>query len=409
MSGFDHRITVEAMLDLEHPRKLAAADWARQALAGDADGFDRARWRRAAGFGVQALTIPAAYGGAEASGVEAMLTFEGLGLGCGDNGSVFALASQVFPSQMSIARFGSDAQRERWLPGLCDGSLVSSFAMSETGAGSDTGAIATTATLLDDGSYRLDGEKAWVTLGPVCDVVIVFATTQPGSGWWGLTAFLVDADAEGVVFGEVEPKMGMRSCPFGRLRLDGCIVNADQILGGVGAGGSLFSAAVEAERAFLYAAQLGSMERVLDRTIQRARSREQFGQPIGGFQAIAHRVVEMKLRHESSRLLLYAAAAKYDRGEPVAMAAALAKLQTSEMAVQSALDAMRIHGAEGYTDACGIEVELRDAVGGLAYSGTSEIQRNIVARLLKIDRPLRRTANTNTSPPPHDHDMTTTT
>ncbi len=390
MGSFDHHNTVEAMLDLEHPRKVAAAAWARDTLTDDVDGFDRDRWRRAAAFGVQALTIPAEYGGVEASGVEAMLTFEGLGLGCDDNGSVFALASQVFPSQMSIARFGSDTQRERWLPGLCDGSVVSSFAMSEPAAGSDTGAIGTTATLLDDGSYRLDGEKAWVTLGPVCDVVIVFATTEPGSGWWGLTPFLVDADADGVVFGEVESKMGMRSCPFGRMRLDGCVVHADQILGGVGAGGSVFNAAVEAERAFLYAAQLGSMERVLERTIHRARSREQFGQPIGGFQAISHRIVEMKLRHESSRLLLYAAAAKHDRGEPVAMATALAKLQTSEMAVQSALDAMRIHGAEGYTDACGIEIELRDAIGGLAYSGTSEIQRNIVARLMKIDRPLRR-------------------
>lgn len=378
------------MLDSEHPRKTAAATWAREFLTDQAEGFDRAQWRRAAGFGVQALTIPTTYGGADASGVEAMLTFEGLGLGCVDNGLVFALASQVFPSQMSISRFGSDAQRQRWLPGMCDGSIVSSFAMSEPEAGSDTAAISTTATLLEDGSYRLDGEKAWVTLGPVCDVVIVFATTEPGAGWWGLTAFIVDAEADGVVRGEIEPKMGMRSCPFGRMRFDGCIVGDDQLLGSVGAGAAVFGAAVEAERAFLYAAQLGSMERVLDRTIQRARSREQFGQPIGGFQAVSHRIVEMKLRHEASRLLLYAAAAKHDRGEPVAMAAALAKLQTSEMAVQSALDAVRVHGAEGYTDACGLEGELRDAVGGLAYSGTSEIQRNIVARLLKIDRPLRR-------------------
>ncbi len=392
MGSFDHHITVEAMLDLEHPRKMDAAAWARDVLTEGVEGFDRTRWQRAAEYGVQALTIPAAYGGADVSGVEAMLTFEGIGLGCDDNGSVFALASQVFPSQMSIARFGSDEQRQRWLPGLCDGSVVSSFAMSEPGAGSDTGAITTTATPLDDGSYRLDGEKSWVTLGPVCDVVIVFATTDPGSGWWGLTAFLVDARADGVDRGAIEPKMGMRSCPFGRMRFDGCIVPADQILGGVGAGGSVFSVAVEAERAFLYAAQLGSMERVLDRTIHRARSREQFGQPIGGFQAVSHRIVEMKLRHEASRLMLYAAAARHDRGEPVAMAAALAKLQTSEMAVQSALDAMRIHGAEGYTDACGIEIELRDAVGGLAYSGTSEIQRNIVARLLKVDRPVRRPA-----------------
>ncbi len=318
-----------------------------------------------------------------------MLEFEGLGLGCEDNGTVFALASQVFPGQMSIARFGSPEQRQRWLPPLCDGSAISAFAMSEPQAGSDTAAIATTATALDDGSFRLDGEKSWVTLGPVSDVAIVFASTDPGSGWWGLTAFLVQAGTPGFERGDVEAKLGLRSCPFGRFRFDGCVVGADQVLGGIGAGGAVFSAAVEAERAFLYAAQLGAMERVLDRTIERARSREQFGQPIGGFQAVSHRIVEMKLRHEASRLLLYTAAARHDRGESVAMPAALAKLQTSESAVESALDALRIHGADGYTDACGIEAELRDAIGGLAYSGTSEIQRNIVVKLLKIDRPVR--------------------
>ncbi|MFW2332725.1 acyl-CoA dehydrogenase family protein [Ilumatobacter sp.] len=388
MSSFDSDTTIEAMLDLRHPRKMDAATWAHE-LDDHVDGFDRERWRRAAARGVQALTVPKEFGGDAVSGVEAMLTFEGLGLGCSDNGSVFALASQVFPGQMSIARFGSPEQQERWLPGLGDGSLVSAFAMSEPDAGSDTSAITTTATELDDGTFRLDGEKSWVTLGPVCDIVIVFATTDPEGGWWGLTAFVVEAGTPGFDRGEVEAKLGLRSCPFGRLRFDGCVVGPEHVLGGVGAGGSVFSAAVEAERAFLYAAQLGAMERVLDRTIERARGREQFGRPIGGFQAVSHRIVEMKLRHEASRLLLYSAAARHDRGESVALPAALAKLQTSENAVQSALDAVRIHGAEGYTEACGIEAELRDAIGGLAYSGTSEIQRNIVARLLKVDRPVR--------------------
>ncbi len=387
-SKFDHDFTLDAMLDLDHPRKIAAANWARDVLTDGVEGFDRERWQRAAEFGVQGLTLPVEYGGTDVSGVEAMLTFEGIGLGCDDNGAVFALASQVFPGQMSIARFANDEQRRRWLPGLRDGSTIAAFAMSEPHAGSDTSAITTIATPLGDGSYRLDGEKAWVTLGPVCDLLVVFATTDPSAGRWGLTAFVVDAASPGVQRGAAEPKMGMRSCPFGSIRLDNCVVGADDVLGAPGAGGGIFTAAVEIERAFLYAAQLGSTERVLQRSIDRARSREQFGQPIGAFQAVSHRIVEMKLRHEAARLMLYSAAARFDRGDSVTMAAALAKLMASETAVSSALDGIRVHGAEGYTDACGMEAELRDAIAGLAYSGTSEIQRNIVARLLRIDRPV---------------------
>jgi alkylation response protein AidB-like acyl-CoA dehydrogenase len=260
--------------------------------------------------------------------------------------------------------------------------------MSEPAAGSDTASISTTAERRGENHFLLTGEKSWITLAPVCDVAIVFATVDPALGHWGLTAFLVPTDHPGVTRGPVEAKLGMTSCPFGGLRFDGCELGPDHLLGSVGAGGGIFTAAVEAERAFLYAAQLGSMERVLQRTIHRARRREQFGRPIGSFQAVSHRIAEMKLRHEAARLLVYKAAALFDRGDSVTMAAALAKLQTSELAVQSALDAVRIHGAEGYTVAGGVEASLRDAVGGLAYSGTSEIQRNIIARLLGVERPV---------------------
>ena len=383
---FDAAATADAMLDLAHPRKMAAAAWAAAELRDGVDGFDRDRWRRAAAYGVQRLTIPREHGGDAVSAVDAMLTFEGIGLGCDDNGTNFALASQVFPAQMTLARFGSVPQLERWMPGLLDGSTVASFAMSEPGAGSDTAAVTSTADLQDDGSFRLDGVKSWVTLGPVCDVVIVFASTDPAAGRWGLTAFVVDADQPGVVRSPAQEKMGLRNCPFGQIRFDRCVVGPDRVLGTAGAGGSIFNAAVEIERAFLYASQLGAAERVLERTIRRARSRTQFGRPIGAFQAVAHRIVDMKLRHEASRLLLYSAAARFDRGEAVTMAASLAKLQAAESAVATGLDAIRLHGAEGYTEECGIEVELRDAVGGLSYSGTSEIQRNIVASLLRLDR-----------------------
>jgi alkylation response protein AidB-like acyl-CoA dehydrogenase len=387
--GTEERTQVEAMLDLDHPLKREAADWAKTNLAGVV-GFDRDAWRAAADWGVQGTLVPTSLGGRARGAVESLLVFEGLGLGCRDNGFVFALASQVFATQRALQQAGSPTQLDRWLRPLVRGDAIGAFAMSETGAGSDPAAISTTATPLADGRYRLEGTKRWVSLGPLCDVVVVFATTDPAKGRWGITAFVVDATATGVHRGPVEPKMGLAACPFGALELDGCVVGSDAVLGAPGAGASIFADAVESERAFLYAAQLGAMERVLAASIDRARHRQQFGVPIGSFQAVSHRVAEMKLRHESARLLVYKAAALADRGRPVAMAAALAKLQASEMAVVSAIDAIRIHGAEGYTEAAGIEVELRDAIGGLAYSGTSDIQRGIVARLLGLDRPARR-------------------
>jgi alkylation response protein AidB-like acyl-CoA dehydrogenase len=382
----DAALALDAMLDLTHPRKLAAADWARQHAGTRRGEFDRQRWQQAAQFGVLGLRTPVEFGGVEVSTVETLLSFEGLGLGSADPGFVFSLASQVFAMQTALIEAGSPEQKRQWLPPLCRGEAIGSFAMSEPEAGSDVAAITTTAQRLADGRMRLDGVKAWVTLAPVADVVIVFATTDPTRGRWGITAFLVPIETPGLHVGPIEAKSGLHSCPFSRIVFDGCVVDTTAVLGAIGAGAAIFASAVEAERAFLYAAQLGAMERILERCIDRARRRTQFGQAIGSFQAVSHRIATMKLRHEAARLLVYKAAALNDLGASVTMAAALAKLQTSESAVESALDAVHIHGAEGYAESAGIELELRDALGGLVYSGTSDIQRNIVARLLGVGR-----------------------
>ncbi len=383
-------LALDAMLDLRHPIKMAAAEFAAESLTDSGvEGFDAGRWAMAAEFGVQGSMIPAEYGGFGRTAVEAALIFEGLGLGTADNGFVFALASQTFAIQRALITAGSERQKRRWLPSLASGTAIGCFAMSEPDAGSDTGAISTIAEPQADGHYLINGTKAWATLSPVADVIIVFATTDPSKGHWGIAGFILESSRVGIEIGATQRKMGMNSCPFAEVRFTDCVAGPDDLLGSLGAGGSIFSSAVEAERAFLYAAQMGSMERILNLSIERARRRHAYGRPIGSFQAISHKVAEMKLRHESARLLIYKAAELYDRGESMTMAGALAKLQTSEMAVQSALDSMRIHGAEGYTTAGPVEAELRDAIGGLAYSGTSEIARNLVARLLHVDRPYR--------------------
>lgn len=387
-------LSLAAMLEIDHPRKMAAATWAARELAPLGPGLDRDRWRRCAEFGIQRLSVPAEDGGSGSSMVESLLTFEGLGLGCGDNGFVFALSSQVFAMQSALRSAATPAQLERWLPPLLAGDAFGAFAMSEIDAGSDSSAIATTAVRrgeVDDpeARYVLNGTKSWITLGPVADTAVVFATTDPAKGRWGITAFVVDTAASGITTSPAIEKMGLESSPLGSISFDDCELSAKQRLGPEGAGAGVFTKAVEGERAFLFAAQLGASERVLNRSIERARTRKQFGSIIGSNQAVSHRIADMKLAHEMARLLVYKTAALHDLGRSVSMASALAKLQTSEMAVSTALDAVVLHGAEGYTTELGVERELRDAIGGLAYSGTSDIQRMVIARLLRVDAPIR--------------------
>jgi alkylation response protein AidB-like acyl-CoA dehydrogenase len=378
---------LDALLDGDHPRMTAAAAWAREHLAGA--GVDRTTWTRCGSAGLFGLLVPEPDGGCGCTATEALLTFEGLGYGCEDAGLVFALASQVFAFGPAFHGGADAVQRARHLPGILAGTTFGSFAMSEPDAGSDSSAIATTATRVDDG-YRLDGVKTWVTLGPVADLAIVFATTDPAKGRWGITAFLVETDRPGVRASAPIEKFGLASSPFGLLELDGCIVPVENRLGPEGAGATLFSSAVEAERAYLYAAQVGATRRLLEQCIQRARTRRQFGQPIGVNQAVSHPLADLAIQLELSRLLIYKAGALADTDRSVTLTAAMAKVQVSETAIQAALRAFQLFGAEGYTTAAGLHTYLRDAVGGMAYSGTSDIQRNIIVRLLGADRPARR-------------------
>jgi hypothetical protein len=377
---------LDALLDPDHPRKVAASQWAAEHLGG---GAGRDTWQACGAAGLFGVMVPAEHGGLGRTAVEALLSFEGLGHGCSDAGLVFALASQVFAFGSCFMAGASADQRARYLPGILAGDLVGAFAMTEPEVGSDTAAITTTSTRVE-GGYVLAGTKTWVTLGPLCDLAIVFATVAPERGRWGITAFLVERDTPGFERSGPIEKMGLRSSPFGRIELRGCQVPEANRLGPEGAGAQLFASAVQAERAYLYAAQVGATQRLLERCIGRAQEREQFGVPIGNHQAVSHPLVDVAIRLETARLLILKTAALADDGRSVAAAAAMAKIEVSQTAVAAAVQALHLFGAEGYTVDAGIEVYLRDAVGGLAYSGTSDIQRNMLARLLHIERHPRR-------------------
>lgn len=352
-------------------------------VARDADqSFDPALWSRCAEAGILGSYVPDEYGGRGRDVTTTVAVMEALGYGCADNGLTLALNGQMWAVQEPIQQFGSEAQKERYLPLLTSGGY-GAHAMSEPGSGSDTFALATTAEKTTDG-YVLNGKKSYIGLAPVCDVALVFASTDLSVGRWGITAFLVDGETVGVTRSPNQPKMGLRTGPFGELAFEDCFVPTTARLGPEGAGASIFTKSMDWERSFIFASHVGSMARQLDESVEYARSRHQFGQPVGKFQSVSNRIADMRLRLETSRLLLYKAAWLIDTGQPAQLNSTLANLHLAESFVASSTDAIRIHGAKGYLSEYGIERDLRDALGGVIYSGTSDIQRQVIARLLGL-------------------------
>ena len=369
--------------------KQAATTFAREELNADVveremrGEFSRENWLKCAKFGVQGLPFAEKYGGGEADILTTLLTMEGLGLGCKDSGLIFSLNAQMWSVQMPIATFGTDEQKDRYLPALCAGTVIGAHGMSEPDSGSDAYSLRTRADVVP-GGYVLNGVKTLVTNAPVADLAVVFATVDRSKKMWGVTGFVVDVGTPGFSLGSHFAKMGLRTSPIGELVFTDCFVPESCRLGPVGAGASIFADSMEWERSCILAAQIGAMERQLGAAVEYARDRKQFGQRIGKFQSVANRIVDMKVRLETGRLLLYNVAWKRSRGKSAVMEAAIAKLYLSEIFVQSSLDAIRTHGGYGYTTECGVERDLRDAVGGTLYSGTSDIQRNIIARFLGL-------------------------
>jgi alkylation response protein AidB-like acyl-CoA dehydrogenase len=363
----------------------AISRFARSELTGIArsvDEFTKA-WRKCADMGVQGLMVDTQYGGLGADYLTTVAALEALGKVCEDNGFLFSLNAHMWACQYPIQRFGSQEQKERYLPRLCDGSLIGAHAMSEPGSGSDAFSLITTATETED-VYTLRGSKTFVTNAPIADVFVVFARTPGSDGFGGVSAFIVDRATPGLEIGSASEKLGLESSYMAEVFLDDCDIPRAQLLGRAGRGAGVFIEAMERERAMILASAVGSMERTFENSIAYARERRQFGQPISRFQAVSHRLADMKTRLESSRLLLYRLAWLLDQGEPVGLESAMVKLDLSESYVATAFDALQIHGGYGYLKEYGVERELRDAVGSQLYSGTSDIQRNLIARHLGL-------------------------
>lgn len=348
----------------------------------DADSrFDPAIWQACADFGLLKLAAPAAFGG-DTDGIDifkAVLAMEGFGYACKDNGLALALNAQMWTVQLTIAHHGTPEQQAYFLPKMVKGEWIGAHALTEAEAGSDVFSMQTTATAVE-GGYLLNGSKRLITLAPIADMVLLFANAKPELGKWGVTAFLLETNNPGLQLGPNQPKMGLRTVPFGEIYLKDCFVSADRVLGSVGAGFSICNHSLEFDRCGILAGHLGAMERQLEATVAFAKERQQFGQPIAQFQSISNRVANMKLRLETARLLLYKLAWLKQNDRPAILEASMLKLFLSESFVDSSLDALRIRGGSGYLTEWEVERDLRDAVGGVLYAGTSDIQRNIIAK-----------------------------
>ncbi|RFU39910.1 acyl-CoA dehydrogenase [Actinomadura logoneensis] len=361
--------------------------------------FSREDWLACAERGLFGLMLPPEYGGAGRGAVDHVRAMEGLGRGCRDNGLMMAIGAHVLAAEVPIWKFGDERQRRAYLPGLAAGRLIGANAMTEPGSGSDASSLATTADR-DGGFYRLTGRKLYVTNAPVADLFVVYATVGRHLGFTGVTAFLVERADVGVSVKEQAGKMGLRTARWGEIELDGCRIPASRRLGAERQGGAVFAQTMAWERSLLLAPWLGVMEREIEACVRHCRRRRQFGRHIGHFQSVSNRLVDMRVRWELARMLLYRAAAELDRDGRAPTATIFpeaGKLYVSETAVEVFTGLTQLYGALGYSSEGDTERHLRDAVGMTISSGTSDMQRVVIAGKLGITWPDTETTDTDTA------------
>ncbi|MFB6354463.1 MAG: acyl-CoA dehydrogenase family protein [Halobacteriales archaeon] len=331
-------------------------------------------------LGLMGMPFDEAYDGAGLDYHAYALAIEEISRGSGGLGTIVAAHTSL--AGHMVAAYGTDAQQERFLAPLNRGADVGAFALSEPGAGSDVPAMETTAERDGDG-YVIEGGKLWTSNGSVADTVVVFAKTDPAAGNEGISSFVVrPAEDDGFVVEGTEDKLGDKGCPTAELRFDSLRVPADRRLGEEGDGFKQALSTLNGGRISIAARGVGIARAALEAAADYAEEREQFGQPIGEFQAVGHKLADMDTKVHAARLLTHRAADRKERGERFVKAAAQAKLYASEVSREVANEGIQIHGGYGYVKDFPVERYYRDAKLNEIYEGTSEILRNTIAREL---------------------------
>ncbi len=325
------------------------------------------------------LYIPEEYGGLGGGCFENCLAVEQLAYGCIAVTTTFAASALgAYP----IVLFGNEEQKERYLSDIASGRRLAAFGLTEAGAGSDAAGIKTTA--VEDGDYWvLNGTKQWITNGGEAEVYTIIALTDKNKGARGASAFIVEKGDEGFSFGKKEKKMGLRASATRELIFSDCRIPKDRLLGRRGAGFIIAMKTLDLARPGIGAIAVGLSQAALDESVNYARQRVQFGQPIISFQAIQHMLADMATQIEASRALVYAIARTIDAGEKdISKLSAMAKLFPTDVAMKVTTDAVQILGGYGYMKEYPVEKMMRDAKILQIYEGTNQIQRNVIGQAL---------------------------
>jgi len=341
--------------------------------------FSKADWKRCGELGLHGLPIPKEYGGSGFDAVTTVVGLEALGYSCNDAGLPFAVAAQMLSCLVPIHKFGTDEQKAACLPGLCAGNSLMANSITEKNSGSDVYSMESEA-VRSDGSYFLNGEKTMIKNAPIADKSLVYMDTKKTKGYFGgITAFLVDHEKKGVYSEEVLEKIGMESVQMGRQRFRQVEVYPSDVLGKEGAGGPIFSESMNWERACLGAVHVGLMGKITEVSADYARKRKVGSSYISNYQAISHKIADMNVRLQSCRLMVYKAAWDLEHEKKPGKTASMAKLYVSTALQKTCLEAFSIMGGSAYLKGSFIESYLRAALSATIYSGTSDVQRNIIS------------------------------
>jgi butyryl-CoA dehydrogenase len=376
----DLDLTPEQTLIRDTARGLASTHIAPAAAQIDREHrFPRELVARVAELGLMGVAVPEKWGGAGMDTVSYALALEEISRACASTGVIMSVQNSLVCDP--ILTFGSDAQKQRFLPPLASGAKLGCFALSEPDAGSDAASLKTTAVRRGN-QWVLNGTKNFITNGPVADVIVLFAVTEPGQGTKGISAFVLDAHAPGIKVGPPDDKLGIRGAPSSQLFLTDCAVGDDALLGHRGEGFKVAMHTLDGGRIGIAAQAVGIARAAFEDATHYALERKTFGQPIAEHQAIQFKLADMCTEVDAARLLVWRAAVKKDGGGRYTTEASMAKLFASEVANRAAKEAVQVFGGYGYLTDFPVERHFRDAKITEIYEGTSEIQRLVIASAL---------------------------
>jgi butyryl-CoA dehydrogenase/short/branched chain acyl-CoA dehydrogenase len=372
-------LTEDEQMFRDAVREFAAAEIApRSAAMEQAHEYDADLLSGLFDMGVMGIEIPEEFGGAGGNFFQSVLTVEEISRADASVGVLVDVQNTLFNN--AILHYGNEAQKAAYLPRLAS-DTVAAYALSEAGSGSDAFALACRAEQTADG-WVLNGQKLWITNAGEAGLFLVFATVDPGKGYKGITAFVVERDDSGFRVGKRESKLGIRASSTCELILENCILPEDRVIGEVGRGYKYAIEVLNEGRIGIGAQMIGVAQAALDAATRYTQEREQFGKKISEFQAVQHQLARSAVELESARLLVYNAARLRDAGRPFVKEAAMAKLGSSEAAESICSAAVELFGGYGYTTEYPVEKLYRDCKIGKIYEGTSFMQLNTIAKAL---------------------------